>query len=298
MANRHFGEIGDVWKHLALAEILAIEQPQQYRESHAGSSEYVLTHSSARDYGVFHFLANCKRSPILSRCHYRRCLAALDDPAGDCNYPGSPYIALSVLGNVCSKFLFCGTDGESLRTIESRAVAMGFSKSDVIARQEDGIAALTNEIFPKSENAAALKTFVHLDPYDPFLENNDGLSCSQLFCRLGSEGHGVMFWYGFESPKAHVTFWSGMKNAISAGMNQIITGSIWAVEVSPYAISTGIYDDSGSYIGCGVLCCNLADKTFGVCRNLAMALGEIYENAVLPDGRPGKLQVDVREKIS
>jgi hypothetical protein len=36
MANRHFGKIGAVWKHLALAEILAGENPRAYWESHAG----------------------------------------------------------------------------------------------------------------------------------------------------------------------------------------------------------------------------------------------------------------------
>jgi hypothetical protein len=33
MANTHYGEIGDIWKHLPLAEILAIERPRRYWES-------------------------------------------------------------------------------------------------------------------------------------------------------------------------------------------------------------------------------------------------------------------------
>jgi len=34
--NNHFAELGDVWKHLPLAEILRINPPRQYWETHAG----------------------------------------------------------------------------------------------------------------------------------------------------------------------------------------------------------------------------------------------------------------------
>jgi hypothetical protein len=36
--NNHFAELGDVWKHLPLAEILRINPPRQYCETHAGSA--------------------------------------------------------------------------------------------------------------------------------------------------------------------------------------------------------------------------------------------------------------------
>lgn len=56
MTNRHFGTIGDIWKHLLLAEILRVEKPFSYWESHADSALYTLTHSIQRDYGVFYFI--------------------------------------------------------------------------------------------------------------------------------------------------------------------------------------------------------------------------------------------------
>ena len=56
MANRHFGKIGDVWKHRPLAEILNIGTPRRYWESHAEAARYPLTHSHERDYGIYHFL--------------------------------------------------------------------------------------------------------------------------------------------------------------------------------------------------------------------------------------------------
>lgn len=36
MANRHFAKLADVWKHLPLVEVLSIERPANYWESHAG----------------------------------------------------------------------------------------------------------------------------------------------------------------------------------------------------------------------------------------------------------------------
>jgi hypothetical protein len=38
MANVRYASLGDVWKHLPLAEVFEIERPGRYRESHAGSS--------------------------------------------------------------------------------------------------------------------------------------------------------------------------------------------------------------------------------------------------------------------
>ncbi len=65
MANVHYARIGDVWKHLPLAEILSAERPGRYWESHAGSSTYPLTRSPERDYGVFLFLEREGRSSAL-----------------------------------------------------------------------------------------------------------------------------------------------------------------------------------------------------------------------------------------
>jgi len=51
VANRHYAKIADVWKHLPLTELLAVERPTRYLESHAGSAQYPLTASPERDYG-------------------------------------------------------------------------------------------------------------------------------------------------------------------------------------------------------------------------------------------------------
>jgi hypothetical protein len=67
VANAHFGNFGDVWKHLVLDETLARESPQSYWETHAGSASYPLSHSPARDYGIYYLLGTGQRSSGVTR---------------------------------------------------------------------------------------------------------------------------------------------------------------------------------------------------------------------------------------
>src|SRR3712207_7085743 len=89
MANVHYARIGDVWKHLPLAEVLGIERPGRYWESYAGSSSYPLTRSPERDYGAFAFLERAARPLGLGGSAYGRLLARLA-AGGVPTYPGSP----------------------------------------------------------------------------------------------------------------------------------------------------------------------------------------------------------------
>ena len=72
MANVHYAKIGDVWKHLPLAEVLEIGAPRRYLESHAGSASYPLTPSAESSYSVLHFLSQAALSPVLDGSAYRR----------------------------------------------------------------------------------------------------------------------------------------------------------------------------------------------------------------------------------
>src|SRR5829696_1955377 len=125
MANVHYARIGDVWKHLPLAEVLAIERPGSYWESHAGYSFYPLTRSPERDYGVFLFLERAVRSSVLEGSAYRRLLFLRDRGETPPTYPGSPLIAMGLLGGAGARFLFCDLDGASLANIAEDARALG-----------------------------------------------------------------------------------------------------------------------------------------------------------------------------
>ena len=64
MPYSHFGEIGDLWKHLPLCEILAMEKPEVYVESNSAYSSYSLSHTERQEFGIYTFLAKVKEYDI------------------------------------------------------------------------------------------------------------------------------------------------------------------------------------------------------------------------------------------
>ena len=105
--NNHFAKLGDVWKHLPLAEILRVDPPRAYWETHAGSASYPLTESPSRLHGALRFLSLAPYDPDLRICAY---LAALRHEPGV--YPGSATLAMWSLGARAS-YLFCDVDPRS-----------------------------------------------------------------------------------------------------------------------------------------------------------------------------------------
>ena len=155
MANRHYGRIGDVWKHLPLAEILRIERPGEYWES-----------------------------PPLIGSRYRSVLA-------ECPgfYPGSAEIAMRVLGRE-TQFLFCDTDPESVQSLRDSARELGIPR--VRCENRDGQVELWNEL-AHLDAARASRLFAHLDPWScltPSPEN--GRTGLDLFRELGRKGARVL----------------------------------------------------------------------------------------------------------
>jgi len=117
--NNHFAELGDVWKHLPLAEILRINPPRQYWETHAGSASYALTESPSRLHGALRFLSCAPCDPDLRDCAYLRDLRSSPGV-----YPGSPALALQALGQ-SAIYLFCDVDPESAASL--RIATSGFA---------------------------------------------------------------------------------------------------------------------------------------------------------------------------
>jgi 23S rRNA A2030 N6-methylase RlmJ len=198
MANVHYARIGDVWKHLPLAEVLAIERPGRYWESHAGSSSYPLTRSPERDYGVFYFLERASRSSALKGSAYLRLLDPHERGMTPQTYPGSPRIAMELLGSAGGRFVFCDLDGASLANIAQDARALGVPAGRVRLVQEDGLSTLKDELAALTEEEAA-GTFVHVDPYRPLKCGLSGETPLRLFARVAERGVGCMLWYGFDA---------------------------------------------------------------------------------------------------
>jgi 23S rRNA (adenine2030-N6)-methyltransferase len=279
MANVHYARIGDVWKHLLLAELLRIERPDRLWESHAGSSTYPLTRSPERDYGAFAFLERSARSPLLEGSAYGRLLARL--AAGEApTYPGSPRIAMELLREVGGRFVFCDRDAESLANIAKDARALGVPADRVRLVQGDGVSTLNGELAGLTEEEAA-GTFLHVDPYRPLEPGRDGQTSLDLFTHAAERGVKCMLWYGFDATSSRAVVLDALREGIAGG--------VWYGEVSLGAENLSEVGFDPGVLGCGVVVCNVGEGTLAVCTRLGEGLARAYADARLPNGRDGSL---------
>ena len=115
---KYSGDIGDIWKHLPLAEILRVNLPRHYWETQVGSASYPLTASPPRLHGALRFLACALGEPGLQDCAYLQALLVMPDV-----YPGSPLLATRVLGQNADH-IFCDIDPESAANLRSATAGL------------------------------------------------------------------------------------------------------------------------------------------------------------------------------
>ncbi len=272
MANRHFAELGDVWKHLPLAEVLRLNPPQQYWETHAGSLSYPLTASPTRGHGALRFLKRAPLDPDLIGCTY---LAALKAEAGV--YPGSPALALRELGANAS-YVFCDIDSGSAAALRT---AGRHHRIRVV--EGDGVAAIAREA--ERTSIEPKNVFVHIDPYDPHERFSPGaMTPVELAARLARLGYRLLYWYGYES----ISQRGWALHAIS----QLAPGiDLWCGDVlmpAPF-----IYPERSGPWGCGIVLANMNAREAATCARLGTALERISADDVASDNEPSRLSFEV-----
>jgi 23S rRNA (adenine2030-N6)-methyltransferase len=283
MANVHYARIGDVWKHLPLAEVLSIERPSRYWESHAGSLTYPLTRSPERDYGVFLFLERAGRSSALKGSAYRRLLDPRERGRTPPTYPGSPLIAMELLGGAGGRFVFCDLDDASLSNIAEDARALGLPAGRVRLVQGDGVSILDGELARLTEDDVA-GTFLHVDPYRPLEPGRGGETPLRLFARAAERGVGCMLWYGFDA--------TSDRAIVLDALRERIAGRAWYGEVSLRAEDLSEVGFDPGVLGCGVVMCNVSQEALAACGRLGKGLAHAYADARLPNGRDGALEFE------
>lgn len=287
MVNTHFAEIGDVWKHLPLAEVLAIERPGRYWETHAGSALYPLTPSPQRDFGAYQLLAHANQAAALQRSTYVRLLRQLGsaDPAG--SYPGSAYIAMAVLGTTVGDYRLADADPASAADL--RATAAQLVEGDrVTVVNGDGVTAILAALSTLPP-AAAGTTFALLDPYQPLEPTMAGLSPAQLWDRLADQGIQAMLWYGFETVTDHAAITAGITTALHRCRVDLGAVPLWAGEILVAGFGTRPLAWNPGVAGCGILCANLSKPATTACEELGHALQSISTGWLLPNGADGSL---------
>jgi hypothetical protein len=277
--NRHFAALGDVWKHLTLAEILRLRPPLHYWETHAGSASYPLTallnNSPTRSRGALRFLSRAPADPLLAKSNYLKLLRA--DPG---NYPGSASLALRTLETEAN-YIFCDTDPASAASL--RAAAAGLN-ANVLAT--DGVSAIA-EASGRAE-ANPQDVLVHIDPFDPHERVNPGAGTPvELAGELAKAGYRLFYWYGYDSVDERG--WA--LEAVGALAPEV---DLWCGDLlipAPF-----VYPGETGAWGCGIVLANMTHEETAVCRDLGQALERIYADDRLAGNDPPALNFKVIDR--
>lgn len=277
MANRHYGRIGDVWKHLPLLEILALESPREYWETHSGAALYPLTHSADRDFGVYYFVEHASSDPILGKSHFLRTLTEGSAAPYPHHYPGSADFAMRQLGGDAHRYLFCEIDRYSVQTLQDAADVHGLARRTRVI-EGDGMDGVWGEI---ADRASPTEILVHIDPFDPFHQSpTHRLSALDLARKLSDKKTKVFYWYGFDEPADAGWAFDEIAKDLQV--------PVWYGEISvnpdgPKMLKEGIL------LGCGIVCTNLDESTTTHLADLGRSVEKLYQDARLPAGASGAL---------
>lgn len=201
MGNAHFGNFADVFKHLALSELLGAMSPHEYWESHAGAASYLETQPPAaeRAHGVHSFLRVAGDFDALKLSYYSRIVGSqlASDPP---RVPGSPMLARMLLGDNVRRLLFCDIDAESLLNIRTPLPQRGSMKEVHIDKvecvQDDGVSVLRGAGLLLPEEWAS-GTLAFIDPYEIDAGTDAGISPIDLSCELANRGIVTLLFYAF-----------------------------------------------------------------------------------------------------
>jgi 23S rRNA A2030 N6-methylase RlmJ len=196
MANPHFANLGDVWKHLLLTEVISWLQPGHYVETHAGSAIYAVADDLERGLGAEMFLSASSEIEPLRSSPYRRHILELARGAAP-SYPGSPLLAMMLLGRAC-RYVFCDTDPSSVADLRAVRERLGL-QDQVRVIHGDGLAETTALLQAHGIGAASL---VHVDPFDFRAAGPTAVSALQLVTCLAAASIPTFAWYGLTARSA------------------------------------------------------------------------------------------------
>jgi len=282
MANRHFGKLADVWKHVALTEVLEREQPRRYAETHAGSGAYPMVSDRERQFGILRFLRVAEGSGVIARSRYRAITASWLDGRG--LYPGSPLLAMTALGDT-SSYLLCDLDPGSAADLRHWASELNLHRCEVA--QADGMAAVAAWL----DRHTGESRLVHIDPFDPDASAPGGYSALDLAARVADSGTALVYWYGYG--QADEQAWAHTR-LIAQTRTPLWCGDVMVTGTSRTAGDLGLATTPGT--GFGVILANVQPGTADACTALGNALAEAYADALLPDGSRGSLTFTTRTK--
>lgn len=283
MSYRHFGRIGDIWKHIPLCEFLAIEQPTNYIETNSAYPDYQLTGSFEHQYGILHIEKNIKKSDLIGQSVYWRVLSSIsENKNGLSKYLGSPALALNILKGATKNFVFFDIEQACLREIAECAKKLNIA-GQITCRNEDSV----NGILDMVDNLKS-RDFIHVDPYLIHQKNASGNSYFEVFVRVMRQGVMGMLWYGFNTLKEREDLHNGFRE--QAGI--ISRKRLQGIEIRTVLLEESISDVNPGVLGCGILIGNLGETSQRYFKEMALEVTNIYQNSTMFGKYPGQLKFE------
>lgn len=288
MPYSHYGEIGDVWKHLPLCFFLTEEKPTVYVESNSAFPIYRLNQTDERKYGIFHLFeqaGNGGRYLNIENSPYLQILKKIPGNQETLQtYLGSPGLALEILKDT-SQFIFCDIEADPLQNIMDYVEQIHLDDR-IKTMQGDSIDRLWHE----TENMGK-ETFLHIDPYRIFEKNAKGRCYFDLFVRAINRGIKTMLWYGFETLEEQKEMHAKMREAL--GNSDI---ELFGIDFYIEGIGDSVMEVNPGVPGCGIMIANLSRPSAQKFKQYASELEEIYQHARFQNKPAGLKSVQVNLK--
>lgn len=265
MPYNHAGEIGDVWKHLPLCDVLKIEMPVRYRESNSAYSGYTIEAKPRTEYGILKML-ELSNPEFMSSEYYK---ALKKNGIDKLCYTGSPGLAMEILSDKAN-YIFHDLEKEALDDVKSFAASRELGER-VKTICGDSISAFMDKDYFLDEN-----DFVFLDPYTPYdVGEISNFNFFDIFRKSVESKSKTVMWYGYDSLNGQrLNLEQFSKIAKEKGV-EIWTFDLWQQKMGEHGceINPGVP-------GCGLACANLSRESVEIFKRYLRLIEDCYADAV------------------
>ncbi len=272
MTYRHYGNIGDVWKHLVLCELLTGTDVKTYIETNSAYYAYKLDNTPGQKYGIGYFSENAHLGEKLQKSSY---YGLIEPCLAKGNYPGSPAQAMMLLGKKECNFIFFDTDSAALESLRTGAKKLGLSDR-IKTSNTDSTAGFPKMIPELDENS-----FVHIDPYLINKPGDNGNTYMDVFTEAARKGITCMMWYGFRTLNEK----RELNRLILKNRPKFINQTSLCIEIILKGIRENYIPFNPGVMGCGVLISGPGRIPSEKIGDYASLLTVIYKNAVFTGSR-------------